>query len=55
MKIATRSPLVYNKMVVWLKTHAGTVEHFTGGKYMDNNHNIKESKFWVLTSEEVFL
>jgi hypothetical protein len=55
MKTTTRSPLVYNKMVEWLKTHTGTVEQVTSGKYMDNNHNIKESKFWVLTSEEVFL
>ena len=55
MKTATRSILVYNKMVEWLKTNTGTVEQVTGGKYLDNNHNIKESKFWVLTSEEKFL
>jgi hypothetical protein len=55
MKTATRSPLVYNKMVEWLKTNTGTVEQVTGGKYFDNNHNIKESKFWVLTSKEKFL
>lgn len=54
MKTATRSPIVYNKMVEWLKTNTGTVEQVTGGKYLDNNHNIKESKFWVLTSEAKF-
>ena len=44
-------------MVEWLKTNTntGTVEQVTGGKYLDNNHNVKESKFWVLTSDKVFL
>jgi len=32
-----------------LKTNAGTVEQVTGGWYIDNNHNVKESKFWLLT------
>ena len=56
MKISTRSPLVYSKWVEWLKTHTGTLEQVSGGKYMDNNHNVKESKFWVLeTNEQVSL
>jgi hypothetical protein len=36
-------------MTELLKTNAGTVEQVTGGKYIDNNHNVKESKFWLLT------
>ena len=36
-------------MTELLKTNAGTVEQVTGGRYIDNNHNVKESKFWLLT------
>jgi hypothetical protein len=36
-------------MTELLKTNAGTVEQVTGGWYIDNNHNVKESKFWLLT------
>jgi len=36
-------------MTELLKTNAGTVEQVTGGWYIDNNHNVKESKFCLLT------
>ena len=49
IQIFTASTRVHSKMTELLKTNAGTVEEVTGGRYIDNNHNVKESKFWLLT------
>jgi hypothetical protein len=49
IQIFTASTRVHSKMTELLKTNAGTVEQVTGGRYIDNNHNVKESKFWLLT------
>jgi hypothetical protein len=49
IRIFTASTRVHSKMTELLKTNAGTVEQVTGGRYIDNNHNVKESKFWLLT------
>jgi hypothetical protein len=49
IRIFTASTRVHLKMTELLKTNAGTVEQVTSGKYFDNNHNVKESKFWLLT------
>ena len=49
IQIFTVSTRVHSKMTELLKTNAGTVEQVTGGWYIDNNHNVKESKFWLLT------
>jgi hypothetical protein len=49
IQIFTASTRVHSKMTELLKTNAGTVEQVTGGWYFDNNHNVKESKFWLLT------
>jgi hypothetical protein len=49
IQIFTASTRVHSKMTELLKTNAGTVEQVTGGRYIDNHHNVKESKFWLLT------
>jgi hypothetical protein len=49
IQIFTASTRIHSKMTELLKTNAGTVEQVTGGRYIDNNHNVKESKFWLLT------
>jgi hypothetical protein len=49
IQIVTASTRVHSKMTELLKTNAGTVEQVTSGWYIDNHHNVKESKFWLLT------